>query len=188
MKYIIYIAILFTLGIGVFVSCKKYKDPAPRTDPRLTTHYCNDPIAANYNVGFPGVPDNTVCVYPRDLFVGKWLCHDSIFLSSGRYAFSDSFIITINPVTGSLLKIAVNGFCPSGNIISMTAGPTYIATVDSTIGDTTTLTRGQAFCRIKDTLSGTITKDKVDSTLLHIALQVISDTGMTTHVGSAIKQ
>jgi hypothetical protein len=189
MRYIILICAFIVFGVAVFVSCKKYKDPAPKTDPRLTTHYCNDPIAANYNVGFPGIPDNTLCVYPRDLFVGTYIYHDSVWIEpKDIYVFADSFILTISAVPNSLVKILVSGFCKSGGTFSMTAGPTYVATVDSIVGDTTTLYQGQFLCRTLDTLSGTITKDKVDSTLLHMSLQVVSDTGITMHYGSAVKQ
>ena len=189
MRYILYIASLLTIGVVVFVSCKKYKDPAPYTDPRLTTHYCNDPNAANYNVGFPGTPDNTVCIYPRDLFVGKWVYRDSVYQTeSGRFLFSDSFMLTISPVGSSLTKIIVKGFCPSGANIYMTSSPIYEASIDSLIGDTTTIYRGQTLCRIKDTISGSMTKDRVDSTILHVAFQVVSDTGITTHTGFAKKQ
>jgi hypothetical protein len=178
---------LLTAGVCLFFSCAKWKDPAPVKDPRLTNPYCNEPSAVNYNWGFPGRPDNTVCFYPSDLFQGNYLFFDSVYLSpSGLFVGADSFIITITKLSNS--KIGVKGFCSSGSQLRLTAGPTYVATVDTTLGDTTSLNLGQALCRIQDTVSGTISRDRVDSTLLHIALQVVSDTGISVFIGKARKQ
>ena len=170
------------------VSCnKKWKDPAPVDDPRLTNLYCNNPRAVNYNLGFPGKPDNSVCFFPSDLFIGTYLLKDSVYLStSGLFLSADSFLINIIKLSDS--TIGVTGFCKSGARLHMTAGPTYVATMDTTVGDTLSINRGQIMCRIQDTISGTISKDRVDSSLLHIALQVVSDTGITVLLGKARKQ
>jgi len=187
MKYIFSIFFLSLLGACIFFSCAKWKDPKPVNDPRLTNPYCNDPTAVNYNLGFPGKPDNTTCFYPSDLFAGSYLVHDSIYLSpSGLFIAADSFIINISKLSST--KIGIIGFCPSSKQLILTAGPTYVATVDTTVGDTATLNQGQTLCRIQDTLNGTISKDMVDSTLLHITLQVVSDTGISELVGIARKQ
>jgi len=187
MRYIFFISLLALSGVCVFFSCAKWKDPKPVNDPRLTNHYCNDPAAVNYNLGFPGVPDNTVCYYPSDLFVGNYLLHDSVYLSpSGLFISADSFVIRVTKISNS--KIGVIGFCKSGSQLLMTAGPTYVATGDTTEGDSTTIYHGQMLCRIQDTISGTISKDRVDSTVLHIALQVVSDTGISLIQGRAVKQ
>ena len=165
-------------------SCAKWKDPKGY-DPNLPNHYCNDPAAVNYNWGFPGKADNTVCFYPTDLFKGSYLFRDSIYRDT-LFIRYDSFILNMS--AQSHTKITVGGFCMNGNQIVLTAGPTYVATVDTTVGDSTTLNLGQIMCRTQDTVSGTISKDRIDSTLLHITLQVVSDTGTTTHYGSARKQ
>ncbi|MFI5196572.1 MAG: hypothetical protein ACHQD8_05740 [Chitinophagales bacterium] len=184
MRNIIFIAILLAVGGIMFFSCAKWKDPKGY-DPNLPHHYCNDPAAVNYNWNFPGKPDNTVCFYPTDLFGGTYFFRDSIYRDT-LFIRADSFTLTMTAVSHT--KINVAGFCLNGNTITLTAGPTYIATVDTTEGDTTTINHGQMLCRIQDTVSGTISKDRVDSTLLHITLQVASDTGMTTHYGNARKQ
>ena len=185
MRYITYIAILLAVGSCMFFSCAKWKDPKGY-DPNLTgRYYCNDPIAVNYNWGFPGKPDNTICFYPTDLFKGTYFFRDSIYRDT-LFIRADSFTLTMEAI--SRTKINVVGFCLNGNKITLTAGPTYVATVDTTEGDTTTINHGQMLCRIQDTVSGTISKDRVDSMLLHITLQVASDTGMTTHYGNARKQ
>ncbi len=166
-------------------ACKKWQDPAPTNDPRLTNPYCNDPEAVNYNWGFPGKPDNSLCFYPKDLFLGDYLFVDSIYItSSNTFIHSDSLILHIYSRAGSNSKIAVVGFCGADSL-KLTAGASYIATIDTLIGDTLTY-RGQQWCRVVDTVNGTIYNSRVD-TLLHINLQIISDTGITTHMGKAKK-
>lgn len=177
--------IVVVVVVGLF-ACNKWKDPAATTDPRLTNPYCNDPEAVNYNWGFPGKPDNTICFYPKDLFVGNFLYVDSVYITaSNTFIYSDSLVLHIYSTPGSNSKIAVLGFCSGGDSLKLTAGATYTATVDTLIGDSVTA-RGQRWCRVKDTVSGTIFDSRID-TLLHINLQIISDTGITTHMGKAKK-
>lgn len=187
MRYITSIACLFLVILCILISCQKYKDPTPTNDARLTNRYCNDPAAVNYNVGFPGKPDNTICIYPSDVFTGTYIFRDSVFHTSDNiFLFYDSVVISINPASYPS-KISLTGICNSGGVLKLTASPTYLATVDTTIGDETVINRGQPLCRLQDTVSGTIFRDRIDTTLLHITLQVASDTGMTTHIGDARK-
>ncbi len=169
-----------TVAVLVF-SCAKYKDPAPR-NLGLTNPYCNDPAAVNYNWGFPGKPDNTVCLYPCDFFRGIYTYYDSVYRDT-LFLYADSFTMTID--TLSHTKISVLGFCNGGNRFTATASPTYTATVDTTVGDSTVLHLGQLLCRPNDTLTGTITRDLIDSNLFRVNLQIVSDTGISIHVGSA---
>ncbi|MBC7553481.1 MAG: hypothetical protein H7257_05840 [Taibaiella sp.] len=186
MKQIIIIIIsglaVFTLG---FSACKKWEDPAAVSDPRLTNPYCNDPDAVNYNWGFPGKPDNTLCYFPTDLFKGTWLLVDSVYITStGLFIHADSIYLNIYPIAQSHTKLAVLGFCGGGDTLKMTAAAaSYNAAVDTTLGDSLT-NRGQKWCRIQDTVNGSIFNSRIDS-MLHITLQVISDTGVTTHLGKA---
>ena len=184
MKYIISILILLTVGTTVFYSCAKWKDPAPINDPRLTNPYCNDPAAVNYNWGFPGKPDNSICFYPNSLFVGTYMYYDSVYKDT-LFLGADSFLVNIFATDTSHTRIFLQGFC--GRDMRLTALPGYQATVDTLVGDTTTTSAGQNnFCRLQDTLSGIISRDRLDSpTVLHINFQVASDTGLTVHVGTA---
>ncbi len=175
---------LLFVSVCLGYSCKKWKDPASVSDPRLTNPYCNDPSAVNYNLGFPGKPDNTVCFYPSDIFEGVYEMKDSVYLAeSGLYITADSLIIHIYKYSNS--KIAVEGLCNTGVRIYMTAGPTYSAVIDTLVGDSTTLNHGQMLCRSLDTISGVISRDRVDTTLLHIDLKIVSDTGTTVRIGTA---
>ena len=183
MQKIFITAALVILLAGVIFSCNKYVSPKGY-DPHLTNHYCNDPKAVNYNWGFPGVPDNTVCFYPSDVFAGKYKFYDSVYLQA-NYIFihSDSVLITINKVNDS--QIAVYGMCPNGDSLLMTATPLFVAYVDTTEGDSVT-NWGQMYCQVKDTINGTISQNRIDS-VLTINFQVASDTGVITiHNGSAI--
>ena len=71
------IVVISVFSILMFFSCKKYKDPSPITDPRIKNHYCNDPSAVNSNWDFPGIADNTVCIYPSDIFEGNFKLYDT---------------------------------------------------------------------------------------------------------------
>ena len=190
---LLFIAILFVLGAGVIFSCNKYKDPAATTDPRLTKPYCNDPAAVNYNWDFPGKPDNSVCFYPSDLFVGTYYLRDTVTIaSSGFFISADSFFVTITRTsTTDKAKVGMRGdFCGPGSnfYLQMTATASYTANVDTTIGDTLTPHSGQQFCHIYDTINGQITRDRISDSVVFINLQVYSDTTTYTHQGRAVKQ
>ena len=185
MKYIIYIATLLVIGSAVFLSCTKYQDKPATTDPRLTNPYCNDPLAVNYNWGFPGKPDNTICFYPTDVFAGTYMFHDSVYRDT-LFIRADSFILTMSAISDT--QMLITGFCDNQNKLRVTAGLTYVATVDTTEGDSTTINHGQMLCRVQDTVAGTFSKDHFDSSLVHVSLQVYSDTGTTMHLGSARKR
>jgi len=164
----------------------------------LTNPYCNDPNAVNYNWGFPGKPDNTICFYPSDLFEGTDPFYiDSIFQKDLSFTRRDSFSLSIARVDE--FHILVAGFCDSNRSANWpaTAAATYVATLDTVLGGI-----GPAFCRARDstmgdTVTGTLTRDinitpyydsvKMDSVyfVLHINFQVVSDTGTTLHMGTA---
>ncbi len=92
--------------------------------------------------------------------------------------------LSIHSISDTL--ISVFGFCGTTDSILLTAGPTYIATVDTLVGDSLT-TQGQLLCNIKDTINGTMTRDRIDSPyIIHVNLSVIADTGTTLYSGSAV--
>jgi hypothetical protein len=193
MRYIISIGLLLAVGTVFVLSCIKYKDTKATPDPRLTNPYCNDPNAVNYNWGFPGKPDSTVCFYPTDVFSGTWEYHDSVFVQpSGLFIYADSFVMTITKL--SRTKMTVSGFCGGGGSLTLTAGLLFIATVDTTIGDsllnaTINADEGQPFCMPQDTVNGTFTKNIISDSMMSIVLTVNSDTGViSTHIGTAYKK
>ena len=187
MRYFIFILTLFAATTAVFLSCKKYVDKKATPDPRLTNPYCNDPNAVNYNWGFPGVPDNSVCFYPTDVFKGVYEFHDSVqFKTTGYFVRADTLELTITK--GNNTQFTIGGFCASGGLLSLTAGVNFYATFDTTLGrdDSTVRVKGQAYCQITDTVSGSLIKDRLNDSLLYITFEVAADTGVTTiHSGTA---
>lgn len=176
--------LLFCFATLSVVACKKWADPAPTSDPRINNPYCNDPEAVNYNWGFPGVPDNTKCFFPSDIFNGTYQFTDSVYqASTGFFIFTQQQ--TLQVVKRSQNKLEVFGLCGTGSLF-ITAHRNFIATIDTTVGDTSIINRGQLLCRTQDTASGTITYNRIDS-LLHISITVVSDTGITIHTGKAKK-
>ncbi|MBS1740821.1 MAG: hypothetical protein JST88_09800 [Bacteroidetes bacterium] len=187
-----YSIILFAvMATTIFISCKKWTDPAAPKDPRLNDHrYCNDPLAVNYNWNFPGVADNTVCIYPSDLFKGTYSFTDSVYDNQQN-------LDTINPRKTYLLyflpvtkyQFRVVGFCGVFDSLKFTAErSTYRANADTTIFQFDTIkVYGQYFCRQLDTLTGYFQKNKNDSTLMTVQFRVVSDTGTFFHKGTAVK-
>ena len=175
-----YIRFSFLAIVLFLTSCKKYKDPAPITDGRLTTKYCNDPAAVNYNWDFPGVPDNTVCIYPTDIFKGTYLYHDSILNPEGGVIQIDSFPITINQLDSTHMQLI--GFCGI-NPHSAKASRFFSFIIDSIAGN------GQIFCNNKDTIAGGGHKSGIaDTSTIKFSYTLQTDTGVVIHAGTAIKQ
>lgn len=162
------------------LSCKKYEDKPGPDDPRLVRPYCNDPEAVNYNWDFPGKPDNSVCKYPADVFAGRYQFNDSIYDAGNSLVLRQQYTLTLTARSRSALDIT--GFCGPGDAIKMTASRFFRASVD------TTIEAGQPFCRSLDTLSGYITRTAADDTRLKFFFTVVSDTGLSYHQGTAIKQ
>lgn len=161
-----------------FCACKKYVDPAPFTDPRIVNKYCNDPAAINYNWDFPGVPDNTVCVYPAEIYAGSYLFHDTIIKFTGEYISNDSFLISFLDIDSTHLKIT--GFC-GANFHTAKANRFFKFTLDSLVGN------GQTFCNGIDTIVGGGSKIAIQDTFIQIVYQLQTDTGVVYHKGVANK-
>lgn len=183
-----YVKIVLLLSlIALVFSCKKWEDPAPQDHPEINNPYCNDPDAVNYNWGFPGKPDNTTCFYPSDLFAGTYRFRDSLYNAADElFLAADSGDLVITKIDAR--HISVSGLCGSGQAISFTAGAAYQAVVDTLVGDSTTLSAGQIFCRQQDTVNGTFSRDRVDSSLIYIRLSIANDTGGVIMIGRARKK
>jgi hypothetical protein len=168
-------------GLGVvlaLVSCQKWKDQKG-ADPGLTSYYCNDPVAVNYNWGFPGMPDSTVCYYPSDVFTGTFSFVDSVLLPDNTLSGIQSGMFQIT--ADSREKFTIAGIC-AGNMLHFTANRYGLATADTLIANGA----GQLMCREQDTLVGQITQSAPDT--LFFNFTVLSDTGTTYHLGTAYKQ
>lgn len=112
--------IFFALPFLSIMACQKATDQeTPAIE--LTRKYCNDPYAVNYNDSFPGIPDNTKCRYPFDVFLGTWEMQDSVFRSDNSYLSANTRDITFTEVSDTLRnKMNVNGWC-SGSPLKLSA-------------------------------------------------------------------
>jgi hypothetical protein len=172
MRYAFYIFI-FMVGLS---SCMKREDVPASAYEGQDSLYCNDPEAINYNREFPGTPDNATCLYPTDVFAGRFLLTDTVYTED----FASNYIKTdtINIYQLSKTKIAVVGFCGAFDSLKLTAGRYYKATLDSTIEN------GQPLCNPKDTVSGLFSSGAMG---IRIDMLLTSDTaGTKFHRGTAI--
>jgi hypothetical protein len=176
---------LSALSVVVLFACKKYKDPpATGGDDRLTNKYCNDSRAVNYNWGFPGKPDNTICIYPVDSFLGSWLFTDSVFLPDGSLQTVQTKTLSFTATEDTVMThMSVVGWC--GNIpFFVNANKyrlAYVDTLEEGVG-------GQLLCATLDTLSGTFNKNTGFVNTMKIDLTIINASGTTFHRGEAVKQ
>jgi hypothetical protein len=175
----------------IIIACKKSdsQNASAADGYNLDNPYCNDPEAVNYNHGFPGKPDNSICFYPTDVFDGVYTFEDQVFYST-EYIFSpeasDTFDITLKPV--SRTQMQVFGICKGGEAIKFTADKYYRAVGDSTFVVDSLKLPGQIFCNnTKDTVTGIITRTPYSDTLT-LSLAVVSDTGIVYHTGKAYKK
>jgi len=148
--------------------------------------YCNTPEAVNYNWGFPGRPDSTLCFFPSDIFTGTFLFRDSVYRPDGTFdsaASQTDYLLRFLPLTRQ--RLALVGFCPGGGTddsVYLTADRFLRSTIDTVAGD------GQIACRTQDTVSGTVIRRLGDTTRLAISFEIVSDTGTAAHRGTAYQQ
>lgn len=168
-------------------ACKKYQDPKGNRDPRLdSTVYCNDPEAVNFNWGFPGTPDSSICYYPADIYEGIYLFTDSIYNSDNSLDSARSVTtLTLQLLALDKQRFAVVGFCGGSDTLYFTAERVSLnASVDTLVAQL-----GQFLCRQQDTIYGDLSRNITDTTGdILIDLIVRSDTGVNFHRGKAYKQ
>lgn len=179
--------IVLSFILALLPSCRKYKDPKGERDPRLdSTFYCNDPDAVNYNWGFPGTPDSTLCYYPADLYAGTYLFTDSVYNPDNSFDVDRSrTTYTLRFYRLSKNRFAVVGFCNGSDTVYFTAERVSLqANVDTLVAQL-----GQRLCRPLDTVYGNFTRNVTDTTGdIVVNLTVRSDTSTNFHRGKALKQ
>jgi hypothetical protein len=179
--------LLYLIGLAcTMAACKKWEDKKGNDDDRLNRPYCNDPAAVNFNWDFPGKPDNSVCFYPYEFFVGQYTFYDKTTYSIEAVPGPTyQFDISIRRDDTSRVKLLLGGFCATD--IRFTADRYYKAFADSTSStiDSSKLP-GQLVCNPGDTLSGTVARLTEDS--LIISFSVLTDTGIVNHSGKAVRK
>lgn len=140
------------LCAALIASCLKSEDPEPASPPNeLTSRYCNDPNAINYNWGFPGIADSTLCIYPVDHFLGQWTLTDSVFHADSSFNYAATQTLTFTATEDTLRShLKVSGLCDNGNMLLATADKYGRAVIDSMNYQTP----GQFFCSQADTVTG----------------------------------
>lgn len=180
------------LSLILFFSCKKWEDQKAQPNPLITARkYCNDPLAVNYNWGFPGTPDNTTCYYPTDIFKGDYVYQDSVFdvnMNFDSVRSQTSYVLHVIPTDKYHFRVV--GFCSNNDSLKFTGErSTFKASADTTIKiNDSTYAYGQFCCSSLDTLTGYFSKNMSDSIHLKVNFMIVSDTGINYHIGTAIKQ
>lgn len=169
----------------LLAGCSKTNENQSVDEGLFTRKYCNDPEAVNFNHGFPGTPDSSVCFYPKDVFAGSYLVEDSIFNTEFELDTVLQKTFTFIALNNSNLKL--NGFCPTGESIFFTADRFYKAQSDSMFFQDSTFIPGQLICNTNDTLIGTINKIEGDTQKIRINWTISSDTGVNFHIGTGQK-
>jgi len=170
----------------LFFACKKYTDPArPDVGDGLKNGYCNDPRAINYNWDFPGTPDSTTCIFPKDPFLGTWSYKDYVTLPNGDTdAIVDRSLVFTATEDTLRSHLAVAGWC-SGNIpFYVTATKYRKATVDTIPGSPL----GQFLCDNSDTLNGTLDQAAWLGDTMRVDFVINNDAGIKYHRGLAVRQ
>ncbi len=178
------LALVCAAAIGIMAGCSKAEEPQSIDKTKISGTYCNDPKAVNYNVGFPGTPDNSICIFPTEVFKGEYVFYDTIY--DGNYR----LVRIIPPVTFTLTatdftKLELKGLCKDITL-PVTADRFYKATIDSVMG-AVNLLPGRTMCREQDTISGMFTRSQTDNSV-QVNLTVLSDTGINYHRGTAQKK
>jgi hypothetical protein len=167
---------LYIFFIGFMASataCKRYKDPDPQQI-NLTNKYCNNPKAVNFNWGFPGIEDNSTCIYPADAFVGNYVFYDSLQDATGIFLPEDTLPVQLTKMSDSSLLI--NGLCSSTAFMAK-ASKNLRFNLDSNT------TNGQLFCTSIDTINGKGSKELLIDTTIKFTYNILTPSGIKVHKG-----
>lgn len=181
MKQLLSWGILALLMTG----CSKTADTKPDISDQLSGKYCNIPAAVNYNWGFPGIEDNTTCIFATSYYEGNWAFVDTVALPDETVVRIDTLLLNFSKIasdtTQRLMHMA--GWCGSENLI-MDVDRYYMATTDSFDNNL----GWQKICSNQDSLHVSIRKDLYDTSKLYITITQYNDLGNFTHKGNGTRQ
>jgi len=169
------------------MGCKKYRDPAkPDIGDGLDSfHYCNNPLAVNFNWGFPGIPDSTTCIFPVDKFKGTWIFNDSVYTPDETLQEVIIKTLVFTPTEDTLLThLAISGWCTGPEQMLVTADKYGRALTDTLLE----YTAGQLICTTTDTISGSFQQYFKSEDTMKVDMTLNSASGIRYHRGTAIKQ
>jgi len=173
--------------VGGASACKKYKDPAkPDIDDGLNgRRYCNNPLAVNFNWGFPGIPDSTTCIFPVDKFKGTWLFHDSVYTTDEVLQEVITRTLVFAATEDTLLThLAVAGWCGGTERMQVTANKYGLAQVDTLLE----YRPGQLICSASDTVTGYFQQYTAAEDTMKVDMVFNTAAGIRFHRGTAVKQ
>ncbi|WP_157977153.1 hypothetical protein [Taibaiella helva] len=177
--------LLLLMGMAaVLYACSKYKDPPPAVpnDELKNRKYCNDPLAVNFNWGFPGTPDSTICIYPVDSFLGSWALTDTAFLPDGTIKSTQTRNLVFTATEDTLkTHLSATGWCGNTFPFFATANKYRRAVIDTLLEGSP----GQHICNNTDTLSGSLL---LGNDTMHIDFAITDAEGTLYHKGTAIRQ
>src|SRR5690554_1322158 len=158
---------LFLAIAFFFASCEKYEDKANK-DWDGDEFYCNDPEAVNYNWGFPGEINDSLCIYPTELFVGDWIMIDTVFNDTlAIIDIQQRAVSFVNKSDDSLNHlIELEGYCEDHSTIIFQANRFMLASVLDILVDDL----GQLNCDGESIITGFIRTQSLQSDTLYLQL------------------
>ncbi len=163
-----YILAPLLLGlVSFFASCEKHEDK-PIKDWDGEGFYCNDPEAVNYNWGFPGNINDSLCIYPTDLFVGDWILTDTVFNDTFAIVeIQERTISFVNKSDDSMSHLMeLQGYCNNNTPIVLQANRFMLASLVDLIEDDL----GQLGCDGESILTGFIRLKDFQSDTLYLQI------------------
>lgn len=175
---------VFMLG---FISCDRYEDKTLQDwDDQDNSYYCNQADAINYNWGFPGLINDSICIFPNEVFEGTWYLTDTIFNDTLGIEQIQERWVTIDWVADDTIsyKLKMMGFCEEDQPLYFDANRFMLANIVDDLEDT----NGQLYCDLTSSISGNIRKDNIDSDTLYLQMLQQTNTDLLfTIKGRAIK-
>lgn len=175
--------VLLSLCLG-WMACSKEDKKGDNLDDKLTNKYCNIPGAVNYNWGFPGKEDNSICFFATDYFVGTWTFYDTIILQDSTFIGTDSMQITFETIPGDTTyrKMNMLGWCGNDPIL-LDISKFYIG-----LSDTFRNSEGwQMTCNNTDSVKVELSKNILDTTIVNFHIRQYSNNELQFHNGTGKK-
>jgi hypothetical protein len=169
--------------LGIW-SCNKDDGDVPDVSDKLTNRYCNIPQAVNYNHGFPGIEDNSLCIFGTDYYRGNWIVVDTIKLGDSTLIDIDTlfFNISLMPNDTSYSKMYLRGWCGNENII-MNIDKYYFGRSDTFANQD----GWQRICN-SDSILISVSKNIMDTSSVIFRISESVNNELRYHIGKGVKQ
>lgn len=117
-------------------ACEKYED-LPKGDYDADGYYCNDARAINYNVGFPGIANDSICVFPVEPFEGNWTMIDTLLDDEMEIISTHQGQVSLVPIENDSIDnlFIMEGYCDNNFAITFQANRYLLGMVFDNIED-----------------------------------------------------